>query len=268
VVELRAERAAHLQHMARALPPGARALRARRTRAADRIYSALPMRTRGTSTIRLYRGTHRLAVLSSVAELGDRIEGDLHLWIAEHAPGLIFVHAGAVSWRGLGVVIPGRSMSGKSTLVRALIARGATYYSDEYAILDADGKLHPYARRLSLRRKTRRPRRVAARALGAATGKRAVEIRLIVITRYRADVTFVPRPLSPGRALLSLLKNTVAARARTEEALDHLMRATRHARIVSGRRGAADDCAAALLDELSRETPRRQDAKARHKDRF
>ena len=46
--------------------------------------------------------------------------------------------------------LPGHSFSGKSTLVAALVRAGAVYYSDEFAVLDPDGFVHPYAKALSL----------------------------------------------------------------------------------------------------------------------
>ena len=48
---------------------------------------------------------------------------------------------------------------GKSTLVTALLRAGATYYSDEYAVIDGRGQVYPYARRLSLRATSSEPRR-------------------------------------------------------------------------------------------------------------
>jgi hypothetical protein len=57
-------------------------------------------------------------------------------FIARSAPAHLFVHSGVVGWKGRAVLIPGRSFSGKTTLVRAFLEAGATYYSDEYAVLD------------------------------------------------------------------------------------------------------------------------------------
>src|SRR5579884_3269688 len=71
--------------------------------------------------------------------------------LALQAPGHIFIHAGVVRVGAAAVVIPGRTFSGKSTLVAALVRAGATYYSDEYAAVDADGMIHPYAKPLSSR---------------------------------------------------------------------------------------------------------------------
>src|SRR5262249_57961124 len=50
--------------------------------------------------------------------------------------------------RGLAIVVPGRSHTGKSTLVAELVRRGATYWSDEFAVLDDAGRVHPYRRPL------------------------------------------------------------------------------------------------------------------------
>jgi hypothetical protein len=43
------------------------------------------------------------------------------------------------------MVLPGKSFAGKTTLVAALVRAGAEYWSDEYAVLDANGDVHPYA---------------------------------------------------------------------------------------------------------------------------
>src|SRR6266700_1389758 len=100
---------------------------------------------------RLYAGAARLARTKALEELFEPLESDLQMFVAEWARRRVFVHAGVVGWRGQAIVIPGMSFSGKSTLVAALVRAGATYYSDEYAVFDARGRVHPYARKLSLR---------------------------------------------------------------------------------------------------------------------
>ena len=47
--------------------------------------------------------------------------------------------------------MPGLSFSGNMTLVRAVVEAGAVYYSDEHAMLDEVGRVHPYARPLPFR---------------------------------------------------------------------------------------------------------------------
>jgi hypothetical protein len=81
----------------------------------------------------------------------EALESDLHRSVAERARRWCFVHAGVVGWRGRVIVIPGRSHSGKTTLVAEWLRAGALYYSDEYAVFDAMGRVHAYAKPLSLR---------------------------------------------------------------------------------------------------------------------
>src|SRR5579884_708898 len=67
------------------------------------------------------------------------LETDIKLYVAEYARRRVFVHAGVVAHDGGAILIPAASRAGKSTLVAALLERGAHYLSDEYAVLDADG---------------------------------------------------------------------------------------------------------------------------------
>jgi hypothetical protein len=62
------------------------------------------------------------------------LETDLHRYTAEATPDMTFLHAGVVGWQGRAFVLPGRSLSGKTTLVREMLRLGATYYSDEFAV--------------------------------------------------------------------------------------------------------------------------------------
>src|SRR6267142_2744385 len=65
----------------------------------------------------------------------------------------------------------GRSLSGKTTLVRELLRRGATYYSDEFAVVDDFGNIHPFPRPLGIREdSTFAQTKYAAATLGATSG--------------------------------------------------------------------------------------------------
>jgi hypothetical protein len=61
------------------------------------------------------------------------------------------VHAGAVVLGERALLMPGATHAGKSSLVAELLRRGATYFSDEYALIDSEGRVHPYPRPLLLR---------------------------------------------------------------------------------------------------------------------
>lgn len=78
-------------------------------------------------------------------ELADALDADLRLFVAEWATDRLFVHAGVVGWQDRALVLPGASMSGKTSLVRALLRAGATYYSDDCALLDDEGRVHSFA---------------------------------------------------------------------------------------------------------------------------
>src|SRR5690242_598561 len=99
----------------------------------------------------LYGGSMQLSRSLDIDQVLERLSGDMQLYVADHARGWVFVHAGVVGWKGTAILIPAPTFSGKSTLVQALVRAGATYYSDEYAVLDERGWVHPYPRPLHLR---------------------------------------------------------------------------------------------------------------------
>jgi hypothetical protein len=198
----------------------------------------------------LRRDGRRLQHGLARTDLLDALASAVQLTVATLAPDLLFVHAGVVAWRGRALVIPGRSTSGKSTLVAALVRAGATYYSDEYALFDASGRVHPFARPLRIRR-ARGVTRVDPQKLGAPVGRRPLPVALVLSCRYRAHVTARLAPLTPGQTVLALLRHTVAARTRPIDALDRLSMVAKRARALYGVRGEARSMAERLLAELT-----------------
>jgi hypothetical protein len=233
-----------LDELVKRLPPGWARARGRRV---DRLYSLVaggPAGARGVRRFNLvYVNEVRLARSLELADVLRAFESDLALYVAEHARGRLFLHAGVVGWRERAIVIPGASMSGKSSLVAALLEAGATYYSDEYAVLDARGRVHAYPRALALR--DGRPAPSASRA-GAAPPA-PLPLGLVVLTRYRTGGRWRPRRLSPGRAGIEMLAHAVAARRRPTTALRVLTRALSGASAVTGARGEAADAAGTML---------------------
>lgn len=60
-------------------------------------------------------------------------------------PRRLFIHAGAVAVGGRGVIIVGGSGTGKTSMVARMLHRGASYLSDEVALLDpATGMVAPF----------------------------------------------------------------------------------------------------------------------------
>jgi hypothetical protein len=198
----------------------------------------------------LYSGVSQLARTHDFDELSSELESALHFNVAVAATKKLFVHAGVVGWHDRAIVMPGRSLSGKTSLVAALVAAGATYYSDEYAVFDARGRVHPYPKALSIRENGGRPRRCSAEQLGGRVGSKPLPCAMVVVTDYRSAARWRPKPLSAGQALLALLDNTPLARTHPELSLSVLKAAATGAVSLRSPRGEAGDVAPLLLDRL------------------
>lgn len=232
-----------LAALAERLPPAAPAKASRRADVTWTLETAP-----GSSLVGIRRDGRAPGRARSREEAVERVAFQLALFFARRAEGLAFFHAGAVSWRGGAILLPGRSMSGKSTLVAALLSAGARYLSDELAPVDAAGRVHAWARPLSLRAPGRGADRLAPAALGASTAKGPVRVAAVVFLRHRpADVLRIER-LSRGEAALGLLDNALAARSRPETSLCVARAVTERAALFRGTRGEAGETARALLE--------------------
>jgi hypothetical protein len=221
-------------------------------RTVDRIYSiisAVPDKRVNIRRFNLLYSDHcRLVRSLTDDEVFNTLESHLRLFVAEVARNRVFIHAGVVGWEGKAIVIPGKSFSGKSTLVAELIKAGATYYSDEYAVIDARGRVHPFLKPLELRRPGEtRQAKLSATALGGQNASQPLPVGLVVITNFKENAKWRPRKLSPGNGVLELLANTVSARRKPEQALAMLHRVAASAPIIKGVRGSAIDLVPILL---------------------
>ena len=218
----------------------------------DRVYSILIGGGGSRPNVRrlnLLYGDHiRLARSFDLDSLFETFESDLRLFVAELATHRVFVHAGVVGWKGQAIVIPGRSYSGKSTLVAELVRAGATYYSDEYAVLDSRGRVHPFSKPLELREEGEfTQRKVTVAELGGQSGTRPLPVGLVLMTKFRSGARWRPRKLTPGKGVLEMLFNTVSARRSPERALATLRVVASQAALLKGVRGNASDLVDSLL---------------------
>jgi hypothetical protein len=197
----------------------------------------------------LYADAVRIVRTHDLEEALRLLDHHLHLYIADRAPRHTFVHAGVVGWNGHAIVIPGRTYTGKSSLVTALVKAGATYYSDEFAVLDGQGRVHPYVIPLAIRpgEGGSPPVKCAVEQIGGVAGTRPLPVGLVLSTRYVNGARFRPRRVSAGRAVLDLLANTLPARRQPERALDALSRITSQAILLRGIRGEAEAAARQIL---------------------
>lgn len=181
----------------------------------------------------------------------DACEAWFRLSIGELAPEHVFVHAGVVGWKGRAIIVPGKSLSGKSTLVAELVKAGATYYSDEFAVFEADGRVHPYIKPLSMRANpTARQTDVAVEDIGGRIGKDPLPVGLVVMSEYQPRSRWQPRSLSPGGGALELLANALSARHSPERTLKALSRIASEAPVIKSKRGEADVAAKRILQLL------------------
>jgi hypothetical protein len=239
------------------LPPGSSPSSAR---GAHRLYSLVVGASESERGIRrdtlLYDGEQRLAKMPDLAPVLKLLEINLRHTVAEMAPRRVYVHAGVVEHRGRAIVIPGSSMAGKSTLVSELIKRGATYYSDEYAVLDEKGLVHPFPKPVSLRpRGSYEAIDYAADRFGATIGIKPVPVGMVVIARYAAGARWRPRTLTPAQGVLALLSHAIAARRDPRRVMSSLRCALASALTIKGMRGEASDLADHLLEQLEEKVP-------------
>jgi hypothetical protein len=188
------------------------------------------------------------SLVGGEAEALDTFESHVRFEVARRTPRWTFVHAGVVGWHNRAIVIPGKSYSGKSTLVRALVRAGAAYYSDEFAVLDQRGLVYPFAQPLMHRTGTGTRKRLSVDELAGTSGRGALPVGMVVVTRYEQDATWNPGTLTPGEGLLAMLANTVRAQAAPARVMRTLARVAETAAIVESPRGDAGDTAATLLN--------------------
>lgn len=199
----------------------------------------------------LYFGLHRIVRTMDLDVALDALESHLRLQVALYAPDRVLIHAGAVGWRGRAIVLPGYSRAGKSTLVAELLKRGATYYSDEYAVLDANGMVHPFARPLSLRQQgDLPPLRRSAADFGAPTGSEPIPVGVVAVTKHRPGASWRPRRLTAGQGVWELMDCTLTAQQQPDAALNALERAVAGATVLKGFRGEAAETADMLLQQV------------------
>lgn len=118
------------------------------------------------------------------------------------------VHAGAVLWNDRAILIPGPTHAGKSSMVAELLRRGATYFSDEYALIDSNGYVHPYPRPMLLRNGSPEQFPVLPTECDAPVGKSPAQIGWILSLQYQPATGWKVDPIPQSEAVLILLRNT------------------------------------------------------------
>ena len=161
------------------------------------------------------------------------LELQLNLFLADKLADRYPLHAGAVARDGAGIILPGESGSGKSSLTLALLQQGYSYMSDELAAVElTTGELHSYPKPITIKdisifpELSQRPdlwfgpqpgengrdeqvwyvhpEDVAANCIGSP-----VAIRYIIFPKYRPGTATQLEALSAGQVMERLLQNSV-----------------------------------------------------------
>ncbi len=204
---------------------------------------------RGSAGYRLVVGDEVVAEAAEFRVVLERLTGDLMVYVANHAPDRVFVHAGVVGWRDQALVFPGTSFAGKTTFVAALVRAGATYYSDEYAVLDERGWVHPYARALQMREAGGAEQvPVAVEELGGRAGTAPLAVSHIVFTEHAESGRWDPQPVSAGMAVLEMLRHSIPVQRTPVRVMATLAKMMETATALRSGRGEAGETARMLLD--------------------
>jgi hypothetical protein len=226
------------------LPPGSRE---RESREDDEFFYLRPQENQ------VYTVVHGFDTVSGSSDLQIALEvldSRLRLHVATESPNHIFIHAGVVGHGGRAIVIPGKAFSGKTTLITELVRAGATYYSDEFAVLDETGLVHPYPKPLSIRSDTLSQVDHAVEAIGGIAGSEPLPIGLVAATVYWPGSQWEPQQLSSGEAALALLENAIPAQTRAEQAMSVISKAVDGAVALRGHRDEAATIVPHLLATL------------------
>jgi len=167
--------------------------------------------------------------------------------VVKRLTGLCAVHSGAVQWNGRALLLPGATHSGKSSLVAELLRRGATCFSDEFALIDTEGRVHPYPRPLLLRDGGPRQFPLLPEELNASFADAPAPIGWILALEYQSAESWNIAPVPQGFALMTLLRNTPHPLAEVPGMMQAFQRAVAGAACFAGRRHDAVQAADRIL---------------------
>lgn len=173
----------------------------------------------------------------------DYFLSQIRLTIAEYSVSKVFVHAGVVGWKGTALVFPAISYGGKTTIVSELIKNGAEYFSDEYAVLDENGFVHPFPKTLSVREilgETKQTE-IPFEEFGAVAGKEPIPVGLVLFTQYKQGSNWDPEILTTGQGILEIMQHTFPIRENPEFTIKVLNNTLNRAIIAKSFRGEVSE---------------------------
>jgi len=183
------------------------------------------------------------------------------------ARSFFFVHAAVLEWQGRGIVLPGLSRAGKSTLALALLLEGARFLSDELLAFDpARRSARALPRALKIRDEcvgyfpelarsfqgTGEGRFLPFAALRPDVLADEVPIAAVIVPRWSEVQELRLEPISRGAALLALAESSLNFGTHRQESLDRLADLVREARTLALAWHEPRAAARAVVRELER----------------
>ena len=167
----------------------------------------------------------------------------------ERASEFLVLHAGALSWRRRGIILPAPPDAGKTTLTAGLVRAGFRYLSDEAAFVDpTTAMLQPFPRPLWMDLSTinmmrgllerlpeflRAPRvsfHVAPTELRSGSIGSPCRIRFVIAPNYVRNAETRLEPLGRAEAVVLLARNSFNAASRGAAGIELLTRIVEGAR--------------------------------------
>ncbi|MBS1806295.1 MAG: hypothetical protein JST28_23375 [Acidobacteria bacterium] len=151
------------------------------------------------------------------------------------------VHAGAVVIQQKALIIPGTSHAGKTALTAEFLRRGATHLSDEYALIDAQGRVHAYPRPLLLRNGSPKQSLVLPEELNSSFVASPVPGGWVFALEYSPDAKLEISKRSQSETVMLLLRNTPHEMEKSPQMVDAFLRLAAGAECYEGKRGEAGE---------------------------
>jgi hypothetical protein len=190
----------------------------------------------------VFKNNLEIGVAGSLEKGFGILESNLRLTAAEFTKQVVFLHAGVVGWEGKALIIPGKSFSGKTTLVAEFVKRGFLYLSDEYAVIDKQGLIHPFPKKLSVRGIIDDFTQMDfdVEQLGGKRGVEPLPAGFLLVTEYRRNA-FVAQlsEASAGAGMMACLANSISIRQQPQLVLEVIDSMLARCRIFQNERGAA-----------------------------
>jgi hypothetical protein len=174
--------------------------------------------------------------------MAEWILGRVGFHLADKSHGGVLFHAAALYRNQHGLILPGRTGVGKTTLTCWLLSHGFGYMSDEFAFLPSgDLDLETFPRALNIKRTAmgsvkpflRNASRdlalegtysavMAAECFTAASPQSRIRLGLVVFPCFQPGARYSFEPMDPGKAGLALMETILNLRNLTRHGLSEI----------------------------------------------